>query len=80
MVNLTDILRRQKTIEQEIKKYQRLKEQRFELLQLRRELHIQPDAEDLKFIESLNESISNIEKRMADVRRNISVQQQNNEK
>lgn len=77
MVNLTDILRRQKTIEQEIKKYHRLKEQRFELLQLRQELHIQPDAEDLKFIESLNESISNIEKRMADVKRNISVQQQN---
>lgn len=66
MVNLTDLLQGQNTLEQEMKRYRRLKEQRFELLQLREELYIQPDAEDIKFIASLNESIANIEKRMAE--------------
>ncbi|WP_235496508.1 hypothetical protein [Aneurinibacillus migulanus] len=57
----------------EIKKYRRLQEQRFELLQLRDELQIKPDAEDMKFLQSLNESIANIEQRIASAKRTLSI-------
>jgi hypothetical protein len=71
MVNITDLLHKQKTIELEMKKYKRLKEQRFELLQLRKELMMNPDEEDMRFLESLNESISNMEARMKSIKRNL---------
>ncbi|CEH28964.1 Uncharacterized protein BN1090_A2_01388 [Aneurinibacillus migulanus] len=73
MTNLTHILQKQKTTEMEIKKYRRLQEQRFELLQLRDELQIKPDAEDMKFLQSLNESIANIEQRIASAKRTLSI-------
>lgn len=73
MTNLTHILQKQKTTEMEIKKYRRLQEQRFELLQLRDELQIKPDAEDMKFLKSLNESIANIEQRIASAKRTLSI-------
>ncbi|ERI03913.1 hypothetical protein HMPREF0083_06257 [Aneurinibacillus aneurinilyticus ATCC 12856] len=73
MTNLTKILQKQKTLEMEIKKYRRLLEQRFELLQLREELQIKPDAEDIKFLKSLNESIANIEQRITATKRTLSI-------